>query len=115
MEGGGHGLPLPNSDGVIALGGDHLDARPNALNFGSADEDHFQGGIRKRSTADRAVDLAAVGVAANTDIERAESGLVGVGDLFGEKNRAGTSTERRLEANELRQLGNAPGSENLEN
>ena len=78
MESRGHGSSLPDSNRVGAFGGDDLDALADVLDFGGADEDHFQRRGTEQALADGAVDLASVGVAADADVERAEPGLLGV-------------------------------------
>ncbi len=108
VEGGGHGASLANGDGrvVFAFGGDHLDAFSDVLDFGGADEDHFDGlggleASEKFAFADRAVDLAAVGIAPDADVEGAEAFLLRVFHFTGEKDCAGASTEGGFEADEL--------------
>ena len=54
--------------------------------------------------ADGAVDLASVGVAADADVERAQSGLLRILDFVGEQNCAGAGAEGWLHADELLQL-----------
>ena len=83
MKRGGHDSSLPDGDRVGAFGGDDFDACADAFDFWSPDEDHFQRRIalialNKFALADGAVDLAAVGVAADADIDGTQSRLLRV-------------------------------------
>src|ERR1700733_109014 len=85
MEGGGHYCSLANRNWIFiaAFGGNDFDARADALDFGGADEDHFQRGIcvvflDKPAFSDGAVDLAAVGIATKADVDSAQAGLLRV-------------------------------------
>ena len=93
MEGGGHGLTLAHNDGVLPFCGEHFDLRTDALDFGGADENHLDRGLAEQAFPYGALELAAIGVAANTDVECAETGLTGIFDLFGEKDCTGASAE----------------------
>jgi hypothetical protein len=97
MEGRSHDSSLPDGDGVCTFGGEDFHVGANALDFWSADEDHLEGGVfpflvsvficsveifsveilsvelEQFAFADGAVELAAVGVAADGDIEGAEA------------------------------------------
>jgi len=114
MEGGSHGFVLAYCDRVVPFRGQDLYARPQGLYFGSANEDHLQRRSAKRPLADGAIDLPAVGVAADADIECAQSGLVGIGDFFGEHDRARAGAEGGLQANELLQLFESFWAKNLQ-
>src|SRR5271165_6747675 len=104
MESGGHHCSLPHGNGIVALGGDYFDSGADALDFGGADEDHLQRLIAESALADRAVDLAAVGVAADADVERAQSGLLRVVHFIGQQDGAGAGAEGWLYMNELLEL-----------
>ena len=69
----GHDSSLPDGDRVVAhaFGSDDIDVRADALYFRGANENHFERLFTKSSFADRAVDLASVGVAADADVDRA--------------------------------------------
>src|SRR6266478_6909876 len=73
MEGGRHDSSLPHSYGIASLGGDHFDVPSHALDFRCTDKNHLQRRVSQFAGADGAVDLAAVGVAPNADVERAEA------------------------------------------
>ena len=108
VEGCGYHSSLPDGDRVFisAFGGDDFDARADTFDLGSADEDHLDGpaGECGFAGADRAVDLASIGVAADADVERAEPRLVRIGDFFRQHNGSGTGAEGRLEPHELFEL-----------
>ena len=97
MEGCGHDLSLAHGDGIFifALGGDDFYVLPYALDFWCADENHLDRGLAEQAFPYGALELAAIGVAANTDVECAETGLTGIFDLFGEKDCTGASAEGR--------------------
>jgi len=122
MEGGGHGSSLPDGDGIWAFGGEDLYAFSDMRDFGSANENHFQRRFvefalqiaDKPALADGAVDLTSIGVAADTNVERAEPGLGRILDFVGEEDGAGTGSESRLEANELFKLFEAVRTEQFE-
>ncbi len=104
MEGRGHHSSLPDGDRITAFSGDHFDAGADALDFGGADEDHFCGFAAELALADRAVNLQAVGVAANGNIKHAQPFLRGILDFMGQQNCASAGAECRLGANELLEL-----------
>src|ERR1700733_9867419 len=76
MESCGHNFSLAHGDGIVAFGGDDFYVWTNALDFRRADEDHFDRIVTQSTFPDGAVDLPSVGVAADADIEHAESGLL---------------------------------------
>lgn len=112
VKSGGHGSSLPDSDGIGAFRGEDFDAFANALDLGGADEDHFErrsgriaGEVSEEFTfANGAVDLASVGIAADANVEGAESGLRGIFDFGGEQDGASAGAEGGLEADELFEL-----------
>jgi len=71
MKSGSHDSSLSDGDRIVAFRGEHFDSRADAFYFGGANEHHFDGFVTQSALADRAVDLSAVGVAANADVERA--------------------------------------------
>jgi hypothetical protein len=104
VEGGGHGSSLLNSYGIVAFGGDYFYTVADMFDFGCADEDHLDGRIAKQTFADGAVDLAAIGVAADADVEGAEAGLLRILDFGCQKNRTGARSESWLRVDEIFQL-----------
>src|SRR3954462_11215630 len=84
VEGGGHGFALANDDRVLSFCAQDFDFRTEALNFWSADENHFDRRSGEEAVAYGALELASVGIAANADVERAEAGLVRILNLFGQ-------------------------------
>src|SRR5579862_4295481 len=86
-------LALPNQYRILAFSGNDFDAGTGAFDPGRADEDHFNGLVEKLPFADRTIDLAAVGIAADGDVERAESGLFRILYFRCQQNRASTGPE----------------------
>jgi hypothetical protein len=105
MEGGGHGFALADDDRVLPFCGEDFDLRSEALDFWSADENHFKGRSSEEAFANRALELTSIGVAANVDIERAEAGLVWILNFFRQENGAGTGAEGRFDSDEFFELG----------
>src|SRR5580700_10554811 len=114
MERGGHRSSLADRDRVVAFGGDDFDAGAEALDFRSANEDHLEWGVAELAGADRAVDLAAIGVAADANVERAETTLLGVGDLLRQHDGAGAGAEGGLHADKFLELGDARFAEDFQ-
>ena len=83
VEGGGHGSALTDRYGIGALGRDDFDTCSDVLDFGGADEDHFQRRAAEKTLADRAVDLAAIGIAADANIDGSKASLLRVFHLAG--------------------------------
>src|SRR4051812_28039321 len=112
MESGGHRSSLPHDHGIRAFGREHFNALAYLGNFRSTDENHLQRRVPRLSFeiadnlpfADGAVNLAAIGIAPDTNVERSKAGLLGVLHLVRQQDRAGAGTERGLETNELLQL-----------
>jgi hypothetical protein len=80
MEGGGEEMALTDQDGEVVAGGEGLDLGPGAGDARGADEDHLEGGAGEFGGGgeDGGVDLAAVGVAFNGDVEGGEGDLRGI-------------------------------------
>src|SRR4029077_5422958 len=95
---------LPDCDGITALGGNYFYVRSHALNFGGTDKNHLQRGVSQFAGADGAVDLASVGVASNSDVERAQARLLGIFNFVGQKDCARARAKRRFNPNEVFQL-----------
>ncbi len=93
MEGCRHHSSLPDGDWIVAFGCDYFYSGADAFDLGGADEDHFDGLFAESAFADGAVDLAAVGVAADADVERAQSGLLWVLYFAGQQDCAGAGAE----------------------
>src|SRR2546430_8577093 len=104
MEGGSHDSSLPDGNRIAALGGHYFHARSYMLNFRSTDKNHLERRVSQFAGADGAVDLAAVGVAPNADVERAQALLPGILHFVGQKDCARACAKRRLDANKLLQL-----------
>lgn len=114
MEGCGHGSSLPNRDRVVSFGGDDFNVGADAFDFRGADENHFQRRTGKPALADRTIDLASVGVAADADIERAQAGLFWILHFARQQDRAGAGAEGWFQAHELLQLFEAFFSEQFQ-
>jgi hypothetical protein len=71
MECRGHHSSLTDGYWIAALGRDYFDSGTDAFYLGSANENHLERIISESAFADGTVDLAAVGVAADADVERA--------------------------------------------
>ena len=104
-----HGSSLPDRNCVRALGGEDFYALSNMLALWGADENHFErraaGVCRKQpALADGAVDLTSVGIAADADVEGAETLLRGILDVGCEQDCSGAGAESRLGLDELFQL-----------
>lgn len=114
MKSCGHGPSLPycHRNIIIAFRGDDVDAGADALDFWRADENHLERRCaqlavqiaKKFAFANGTVDLASVGVAADGNIDCAESGLAGILDFRGEQDGSGARAEGGLEAHELLEL-----------
>ena len=119
MKGCSHSVSLPNGDRVGAFGGEDFDAVPDVDDLRGADEDHFERVLaqycvmriagpmarQELAFADRAIDLASVGVAADADVEGAEPLLWGVLDFGSKQDCASAGAERWLGVDEIFQLG----------
>ena len=114
VEGGGHGSSLLDSYGVVAFCGDYFYALSDVFDFRRSDEDHLDGRIAKQTFADGAVDLAAISVAADADVEGAEAGLLRILDFGCQKNRTGAGSESWLRVDEVFQLGESIFAEKFE-
>src|SRR6202007_678425 len=115
MESCGHGSSLPDRDGIAAFGSEHFDSLANLHDLWSTDEHHLQrrriGRIellqvmlqvsQKLPFPDGTVDLAAVGVAADADVQGPESGLRRVLNFGGQQDCASAGPKRGFSLNEL--------------
>jgi len=101
MKGGGHRFALADKDGIVSFGSQNFDIRTEAGYFRRADEDHLDGGAAEEAVANRAVNLASIGIAANADIERAEARLLRILHVFRQENCSRAGAERRLYADEF--------------
>src|ERR1019366_1741745 len=111
-----HDASLPHGDGIfiIAFSSKNFDAGTDARNLWGTDEDHFHRFISELSLADGAVNLAAIGVAANADIERTESGLLRVFHFGRQQDGSGTGAESGFQADKLLELFEAGFAEEFE-
>jgi hypothetical protein len=101
---GGHGFSLADSDRIGAFGGEDFYAFSDVFDFRGAYEDHFQRGVPEQTFADRAVNLASVGVASDTDVESPESFLLRIFYLGSKQDCSRAGSERGLDPNELFEL-----------
>src|SRR5689334_20221912 len=99
-----HGLALTDHHRIVTLGGKNFDARADPLDFGCADEDHFDGCITEEALTDRAVDLASVRVAADIDVDGAKPMLLWVLDFSRKQDGTSTGTESWFQLHELFQF-----------
>src|SRR5579863_5890761 len=74
VESRGHRIALPDGDWIFFLCGYDFDAGAETLDLGGTDENHFDRRSTEDPFTDGAVDLAAVGVAADGDINCAQAG-----------------------------------------
>ena len=95
VEGGGEEVAFADEDGEVVAGGEGFDVGAGAGDAGGADEDHLEwaAGEFCRLGEDGGVDLAAVGVALDGDVEGGEGFLRGVFYVLCEKDRAGAGAE----------------------
>ncbi len=95
VEGGGEEMALADENGGGIAGGEDLDGGAGFGDAGGADEDHFKrrAGQGSGGEEDGGVDLAAVGVALDGDVEDAERGLGRVADVAREQDDAGAGAE----------------------
>jgi len=114
MEGCSHAPALPDDDGILAFGSKNLNSWTNSLDLGCTDKNHFKRCLAEKTLADRAIDLTPKSVAANADIDGAQSDLFGVLDFLSEQDRAGASSEGGLLAHEFLQLLETSFTEELE-
>ncbi len=104
MKGGGHDILLPHHDWILAFHSQHFDPRSDSRDLRSPDENHFDGRSLEGALSNGTINLAAVSVAANSDINCAETSLFRVVYFLGEKDRTGASPESWFQSNELFQL-----------
>src|SRR5580693_2809361 len=97
MKGRGEEVAFPDEDGEAVAGGEGFDFGAGVSDARGADEDHLEwaAGEFGRLGEDGGVDLAAVGVALDGDVEGGERFLCGVFYVFGEEDRAGAGAEGR--------------------
>ena len=63
-----HRFPLTDGDRIVAFGRDYFDSGTDAFDPGRADKNHLYRGLAEFALTDRAVHLAAIGIAADSDI-----------------------------------------------
>jgi hypothetical protein len=95
MEGGGEEMPFADQDGKAVAAGQGFNLRSGVGDARGANEDHLERAAleRCRDGEDAGVDLAAVGVALDRDVEGGEGFLCGVFYILCEQDRARTSAE----------------------
>ena len=88
-------MAFADEDGEAVTGGEGFDIGSGVGDAGGADEDHFEGAAGEFGWRgeDGGVDLAAIGVALDGDVEGGEGGLRGVLDVFGEEDGACAGAE----------------------
>ncbi len=88
-------FPFLNESGLAGMLSENGDAWANTFNDGAADEHHFERICFQGAGAEENIagELAAVTVAENGHIEKAERGLRGIIDMSGEQDCAGTGAE----------------------
>src|SRR5258708_28240226 len=103
MKGRGHNLALAHEHGVPAMCSEDFHIISGADNPRRADEDHFQRLFSQlgHGFLNRAVNLAAVGVASYANIERSQRSLRWVLNVFRQQDGARASTESGLGAHEV--------------
>src|SRR5437899_11993488 len=116
MEGCGHDFSLAHGDGILifALGREDFYSFSDAFNFRCANENHLGGRTGEGAFTNGAVDLSSIGVAANADVQGAESGLPGSFYFTGQADGAGAGAEGWLHAHELFELVESSFSQQLE-
>src|SRR5579872_5687387 len=97
---------LAHKDGISIAAGEYFDIFAEFQKTRCADEDHLQRSAGQLGVGgfDGAFELASVGVAADGNIEYAQTFLRGIFDLLREKDRSGTGAEGGLGGNEVMQL-----------
>src|SRR6266851_4080129 len=95
MEGCGEEGALADEDRVAIPGGEGFDLGSGPGDAGGADEDHLEWAALEfgRGGEDGGVDLPAVGVALDGDVEGGEGFLRGAFDVFGEEDCSGAGAE----------------------
>ncbi len=106
VEGRGHDSSLPDRYRIRAFGGEDFHAGAEALNLWGADEDHFERrgfyvSLNEFAFPDGAVKLAAVGVAADADVDGAEAGLFRIFDFCRQQDCARAGAEGGLQPHKL--------------
>jgi len=104
MECSCHGASLPDGNRIATFRGDDFDFASHPRNFRCANKNHLQRTGAELAFANGAIELASIGVAADADIDRAESGLLRIFHIGGQQDCPGAGTEGGLEAHELLQL-----------
>src|ERR1051326_1177547 len=104
-------VALPHGHHVFALLRQHFYAVADRDDLRRADEHHLHRRPLERAAANRALELAAVAVAADADVERAERRPRVVLDLAGEQDCAGARAEDRALRGEAAQRAEAAGAE----
>lgn len=95
MEGCGEEVPFADEDGEPVTVGEGFDSGAGVDDAGGADEDHLQWAAFELcgSSEDGGVDLAAVGIAFDGNVEDGERFLRGVLYFFGEQDGSGAGAE----------------------
>src|SRR5439155_6837713 len=95
MEGRGKDVALLNESRFAGIFGEDVDSGAHALDNGSADENHFHrfgfelGGSEKNVAGE----LAAISIAQNSHVQKAQRRLWRIGDVCGKENCASAGAE----------------------
>ena len=110
MKGRRQRFSLSYQHGMIFPPGKHLDSGARALYAGSAYEHHLhRWSLELRwASDDRAVDLPAIRVSLNSDIQYAQALLCRIHDFFRQKNGACAGAKRRFVGDEVSQFDEKP-------
>src|SRR5229473_1040452 len=106
MEGCGQNLALTDQHRITADRGQNFHPFPGTNNFRRSNEHHLQWLLPQLALgfANRTVNLAAVGVAADTDVHYVQRFLRGILYMLSQQDGTGTGAERWLRRNEIAQL-----------
>src|SRR5581483_4143195 len=96
MEGSGQMPSLLDEYGVFAVLRQHPRFLPNTPNNRRANENRFRGPALQIDFRDTAVDLPAVAISLDSQINQSERRLTRVHYFRGQQNRPGTGPENRL-------------------
>jgi len=90
-------VALSDEDRIISLAGEHFDAGTDTRNLRRPDEDCLERvAARGPRSVDERIELAAVGVSHDVDVEQAQRRLGRILDARGEEDQTGACGENRL-------------------
>lgn len=114
MERRGHGPALSDCDRVLPFGSDDFDVGTDSFDLRRSDKNHLERGSLERALADRTIDLTAVGVTSDADVECAQAGLVGIGNFLGQHDGTGASAKCGLQVHKFFELPETLFAEDFE-